>query len=384
VIKSTKNKIFKSLQNAEIDDQIISRFASVGLASLSSLLVSVISPIFFSNDIEAAEYIKTYSLALMVSGYLTHVLLFRGSEHKAIKVDVAYIVTVLAALAFMVQVNYEYAIFGIGACVVLFISSVYRISGRKIDETHNGIKRLIYVVMAMLGITASLFIDYDVKFQNGIVLALFVVVPLIVVLRLNVKFGTIKFVRIEKLKNYISFAGAEILPMVAGYVVNVYTLELMCPDEYILFKSWYAIAGLSSLIGALSIVAINRTKKIMMAVCDILIVILPFIAFTIWICKDSMLLLSVSLMLIFSVGAALNAYGKAYLDKKIYLLSNFIPAFVVSSYVMLSSSVFAREMLLMLAIVQLLYAFVMSVYIKYYNFGSGKRNEINNCNTIPQ
>lgn len=341
------------------------RIISVGLASISSFLVSVIAPAFVVNEMVASEYVKTYSLALMVSNYLTHLLLFRDANRKTINIDVAFIFTVLAALFFMGYVDKEYVIFGVSAAIVLFLSGLYRIAGHPTNGKKLHTRKLVVILILVLAIMGSLLFEMKLNFLDSVVLSSFVMIPMLVVLVFSIDFKSIRFSLISNLQNYILLMAAEILPMVAGFIINVHTLKLMDSNQYLIFKGWYAFVGLSSLVGALSVVAICEIKKLIRTASESLIYIILTLIAIVWFGRDSVQIISFTLLLIFSLGALLNAYGKAYLNKRLYFLSNLMPAAAISIYVLLSRGLNALEILLALAIVQSVYVFGMVILIKF-------------------
>lgn len=334
-----------------------------GLGSISNFSILFFSASFFTSVVDASEFIALYSFAIILSAYSSYVLLFRNGQANKLIIDLSFLFVMVAMILVVIIYRPGLWILSASIVVLMFTKDIYRFMGVKNSKNDKFIIKLCMLAISLLAILLLINYYFSIKFINSLALGFMFMLQLspIFLFKLD-KTSLLLSVKPKKMLNFVFSAAAEIMPIVAGYFVNVYTLNLMMASDYVEYRQSFAIIGLSSLIGSISLIVFSSGQKTLVNYLPrISALMLASILVSLYF-MDSLNIIIAATLLIFSISAVINSYNKINISKAKYFCLTSIPAILIIAYILNTKHLIPIQLLLVLSVIQTIY-FAASYWI---------------------
>lgn len=344
-----------------------------GLGSISNFCILYFASNLFISISEASEFLALYSFAIILSSYFSYTSLFRNGAANKLVVDPSFYGLALLMILVATIHNADRWMLSVLVVALMFTKDIYRFVG--INNLKQGNFCIRWGVL-VLSLAAFIFlVDYyfSLKPIYTIILSAIFALQLSSVFLFKLDGSSVQFSRKPiNLINLTYSAAAEIMPIMAGYFVNVYTINIMMADEYVDYRRSFAIIGISSLIGSISLVIFSNGRIILVRYLKHLFILLFISMLVSFYFQDSLNVMIVTTLLVFSVSAAINSYNKIYLTKMQYFYLTSIPALVITTYILISNHLAPVRLLIALSSIQVIYCVISYAIIGSKRTPNGK------------
>lgn len=352
---------FSKFYSGHLSNQIV----IAGLGSISNFCILYFASNLFTSISEASEFLALYSFAIILSSYFSYTSLFRNGAANKLVVDISFYGLALVMILVATIHDADRWMLSVLIVALMFTKDIYRfigISSSKQDDF--GIRWSVLV----LSLVAFIFlVDYyfSIKPIYTLVLSSIFTLQLGSVFLFKLDGDYVQF--LNKPTNSINLtfsAAAEIMPIMAGYFVNVYTINIMMADEYVDYRRSFAIIGISSLVGSISLVVFSSGRIVLKNYLVHLSVLL-FVSMIVSVYfQDSLNVMIVTTLLVFSVSAAINSYNKINLTRVQYFYLTSVPALAITTYILISNHLAPARLLLALSSIQVIYCIISHAIIR--------------------
>lgn len=336
-----------------------------GLGSISNFCILYFASNIFTSISEASEFLALYSFAIILSSYFSYTSLFRNGAANKLVVDLSFYGLALVMILVAIIHNADRWMLSVLIVALMFTKDIYRFVGINNSKQDNfGIRWSVL----MLSLVAFIFLVnyyFSIKPIYLLILSSIFTLQLGSVFLFKLDGGSVQFSK--KLINSINLtfsAAAEIMPIMAGYFVNVYTINIMMADDYVDYRRSFAIIGISSLIGSISLVVFSNGRIVLTNYLVHLSVLLFISMLVSFYFHDSLNVMIVTTLLVFSVSAAINSYNKINLTKMQYFYLTSVPALAIITYILISTHLVPVRLLLALSSIQVIYCIISHVIIR--------------------
>lgn len=362
------NRLFK-FYSGHLSNQIV----IAGLGSISNFCILYFASNLFTSISDASEFLALYSFAIILSSYFSYTSLFRNGAADKLVVDLLFYGLALVMILVATIHNADRWMLSVLIVLLMFTKDIYRFIG-----INNSKKEDFGIRWSVLFLSLAAFIflvDYyfSIKLIYTIILSSIFALQLGSVFFFRLDGGSVQFSKKPINSINLTFsAAAEMMPIMAGYFVNVYTINIMMADEYVDYRRSFAIIGISSLIGSISLVFFSNGRIVLtkyLAHFSILLLISMLVSFYF---QDSLNVMISTTLLVFSVSAAINSYNKIYLTKMQYFYLTSVPALAIITYILISNHLAPVRLLLALSSIQVIYCVISHVIIRSKPTTNGK------------
>ncbi len=336
-----------------------------GLGSISNFCILYFASNLFTSILDASEFLALYSFSIILSSYFSYTLLFRNGTADKLVVDLLFYGLALVMILVATMHNADRWMLSVLIVALMFTKDIYRFVGINNSKLNNfGIRQGVLI----LSLVAFIFlVDYyfSIKPIYILILSLIFILQLGSVFLFELDSDSVQFSNKPINSINLTFsAAAEIMPIIAGYFVNVYTINIMMADEYVDYRRSFAIIGISSLIGSISLVVFSSGRIVLTKYLVHLSVLLFISMLVSFYFQDSLNVMIVTTLLVFSVSAAINSYNKIYLTKIQYFYLTSVPALAVTTYILISNHLAPVRLLLALSSIQVIYCIISHAIIR--------------------
>jgi hypothetical protein len=344
------NRLFE-FYSAHLRNQI----TIAGLVSISNFGILYFAANFFTSLTEASEFLALFSLAIILSSYFSYVLLFRNGQTNKLIIDLPFLfITVVMILAASVYSPSQW-ILSASIVLLMFIREIYRFMGSQNSKNNGFLIKICIISITLSALLLLVNYYYSIKLINLLALGFIFMLQLspIFLLKLD-KNSLLISTKPKKGMNLFFNAAAEFAPIMAGYLVNVYSLNLMKAGDYVEYRSGFAVIGISSLIGNISlIVFLSDREKLKKHLPKLSVLMLSSILISLYY-MDSLKIIIITTLIIFSISAIVNSYNKAYLSRIQHFYLQSMPAILIATYILNSNQLIPIQLLLVLSAIQVL------------------------------
>jgi len=334
-----------------------------GLGSIINFSILFFSASLFTSVVDASEFLALYSFSIILSAYFSYVLLFRNGQAEKLTIDLPFLLMILAMI--LAGSIYSPERWGLITTIVIlmFLKDIYRFLGVKNSKNDKLLIKFCILIGTFIGLLILINYYFSIKFINSLALGIVFMLLLSPVFIFKLDKKTLLFsVKPRKMMNLFFNAAAEIMPILAGYFVNVYSIKLMMASEYVEYRQSFAVIGLSSLLGSISLLVFVSNKEAIIKhlrglAALMLAALLAVLYFT-----DYLNIIIAATLLIFSISAVINSYNKINLSRAQYLCLTSIPAILIITYILNSSHLIPNQLLFVLSVIQIIY-FGLSYFI---------------------
>jgi len=336
-----------------------------GLVSISNFCILYFASKLFTSITEASEFLALYSFAIILSSYFSYTSLFRNGVANKLVIDLSFYGLALVMILVATIHNADRWMLSVLIVALMFTKDIYRFVGINNSKQNNFGIRWSVLVLSLVVLVFMVDYYFTIKPINTLILSSIFTLQLGSVFLFKLDGDSVQFSKKPINSINLTFsAAAEIMPIMAGYFVNVYTINIMMADEYVDYRRSFAIIGISSLIGSISLVVFS-TGRIVLANYLVHLSVLLFISMLVsFYFQDSLNIMIVTTLLVFSVSAAINSYNKINLAKMQYFLLTSVPAIAITTYILISTHLTPVRLLLVLSTVQVFYCIISHAIIR--------------------
>jgi hypothetical protein len=339
------------------------KIVTSGLGSISNFSILFFSAGFFISAADASEFLALFSFAVILSNYFAYVLLFRNGQPDKLIIDISFLLMIATMILAISIYRPDKWLLSILIVLLMFAKELFRIMGVEYCNNDKFITKLCVSIIPFLMVLLLITHYYTINFIDVLALGFIFMLQLIPIFLFKFhKDSILLSMKPSKVMNLYFNAAAEIMPIMAGYFVNVYSLNLMKASEYVEYRMALAVVGLSSLIGTISLIVLlsdrEKSKKHLSKLAAMMIASILISIYFI----DSMNVITAVTLLIFSISAIINSYNKIYLSRPQNFCLQFIPAFLIIVFVLNSKQIILIQFLLVLSSIQILY-FILSFWM---------------------
>jgi len=336
-----------------------------GLGSISNFCILYFASDLFSSIAEAGEFIALYSFAIILSSYFSYTLLFRNGVANKLIVDPSFYGITLVMVLVAAFHSLDRWMLSVLIVALMFTKDIYRFIGLNNYKQFDFSIRGGVLVLALGGFIFLVDYYFSVRIINVVVLSLIFFMQLGSVLLYKLEVNSVRISKKPINSVNLTFsAGAEIMPIIAGYFVNVYSINIMMVDDYVDYRRSFAIIGISSLMGSISLVVFSSGRIAIPNYLKYLTVLLVVSMLVSFCFKDSLNVLIVTTLLVFSISALINSYNKIHLTKIQYFYLTSVPAFAIITYILTSDHLAPVHLLFVLSSIQAIYCIISHAIIK--------------------
>lgn len=333
------------------------------IAALTNFIIQHWTSVIFKESSGAVGFLIVYSVALISSGFLSTALSFRDFKTQTIIIDLGFIITIIAFFV-IVTISYkELSLLIIGLGCLFLLRDIYKFRGSLGSFWLFNLKLNQIISLALCFAVISLVsLKYHNSLQNHFLFWLLVVSSSLFFISFSLNQNNIYIYKwFYKPFEYIQILFAEILPLIAGYLITVKSASSMNNIEYLKFRSEYAFVGVASVIGSLSLgyFARNRTNfSIFFNVAGLsaIIIVLSAVIY----CHIKYLLI---LLLIIATSLAMISMSifRTGLSKKHYLMSSLFAPTAAIIFFACKHNPSAEQIILMIIIVNSIQTLISKV-----------------------
>lgn len=339
------------------------------LGSISNFAILFFSVSLFTSNDDASEFLALYSLTIILSAFYSYVLIFRNGEPNKLIIDFSFIfitATMIFAAFILCPSN---RIISIIFVVLMFIKEIYRFLGIKNKKNDEVVIKLIILILTLLTLLVLINNYFQIKLNNILILGFIFAIQLMPVMLFKLNKNNFLFsLKPYKSINLFFNAASEFMPIVAGYFVNVYSFELMSASDYVEYRRSYAVVGLSSLIGTISLILLLNNKEILTKNLSSLVVLMLASVLTSLFYMSSIYVIIIATVVIFSISSIINSYNKINLPRMHHFFLQAIPGILIVAYIVNSNNLIPIQLLLVLSAIQVFYFIVSCILIRLKNF----------------
>jgi hypothetical protein len=350
---------FINLYHGHLSRQILTS----GLGSISNFSILFFASGFFISVVDASEFLALFSFAIILSNYFSYVLLFRNGRPDKLIIDISFLLMMATMILAISIYRLDQWLLSILIVMLMFAKEIFRVMGVGYYKNDKFIIKICILTVICIMVLILITHYYNIKFIDVLALGFIFGLQLIPIFLFKINKDSILLsIKPSKVMNLLFNAAAEIMPIMAGYFVNVYSLNLMKASEYVEFRITLAIIGLSSLVGTISLIfLLSDREKLKKHLSKLAVLMFTSILTSIYFI-DSLIVIIAITLLIFSISAIVNSYNKIYLSRIQHFYLQFVPAFLIIVYVLNSKQLILIQFLWILSSIQILY-FVLSFWI---------------------
>lgn len=332
------------------------QIATSCLGSLSNFGILFFSASFFTSVVDASEFVALYSYAIILSAYFSYVLLFRNGQANKLTIDPGFLFMTVAMIIAVCIYSPRRWMLGTSIVVLMFIKDIYRIMGVKNYKKDELAIKICMLSISLVTIFLLINFYFSINLMNLTVLVLMFILQLssIFLFKLD-KNCLLLSVKPKNMMNLLFSAAAEASPIVAGYFVNVYTLNLMGAIEYLQYRQSFSIINLSSLVGSISLIVFLSSRYALIKYLPRLSALIFVTLLVSFYFKENLIIIIAATLLIFSISAVMNSYNKINFSRSQYFCLTSIPAVLIIAYILSANHLIPIQLLLVLSVIQIIY-----------------------------
>jgi hypothetical protein len=353
------NRLFKAY-SAHLSNQIL----VAGLCSISNFGILYFTANLFTSLTEASEFLALHSFLIILSSYFSYVLLFRNGAANKLVIDPLFYCITLAMLLLAITHYPDRWMLSVLVVTLMFTKDIFIFIGLKYSK-FDGFS-IGWSILSLFAFVILVNYYFSIKLIYLLILTSIFTLQLSSIFLFKLNASSIQFSsRPINSINLIFSASAEIMPIVAGYFVNVYTINIMTASEYIDYRKGFALIGLSSLVGSISLVLFSSSRIVLTNYLTHLLA-LSFLSILVSLYfQESINVIVVTTLLVFSISAVINSYNKIHLTRLHYFYLTTVPALAIIAYIIGSSHLVPVHILLVLSSIQVIYCIISYVSLKF-------------------
>jgi hypothetical protein len=336
----------------------------------SNFVIQHFAPNLFSDPTQATRFLVTYSVAMLVAAFLSNTLCFREPKHKLLIIDILFTVTCLGAMCLVLLYYHNDYLTIISCTVVFFLRDAFKYLG-VVDPELNGAKLFIRfcITGCLAAILAIAILPFALSAVQSVVLLILLGTNLSFTLILSLPRQCVALSTKAVDPTTFSFTVlADVIPIVAGYLILVYTEQLMSPIEYLDFRSTYAFVGLASVVGSLSLVVTSRINFPCSTIYKYFSVVSGAIIATLLTVNPSSLMSLVLLVSATCLSMASSSIARTQLPKLLFFLSSIVAPCGAILFFLFENAPIAKQIIAMVTSVNCLQMFVShATYLMHEN-----------------
>lgn len=346
-------------------DHLSNQIVIAGLGSISNFCILYFANNLFTSISEASEFLAMYSFAIILSSYFSYTSLFRNGAANKLVVDLSFYGLVSVMILVATIHNADRWILSVLIVALMFTKDIYRFIGVNNLKQDNFGSRWGAIVLSLVAFIFLVDYYFSIKAINTLILSSIFTLQLSSVFLFKLDGDSVQFSKKPINSINLTFsAAAEIMPIIAGYFVNVYTINIMMADEYVDYRRSFAIIGISSLVGSISLVFFSKGRIVLTNYLTHLSVLLFISMLVSFYFQDSLNVMILTTLLVFSVSATINSYNKINLNKIQYFYLTGVPALAITTYILISSHLAPVRLLFVLSSIQVIYCFISHAIIR--------------------
>jgi hypothetical protein len=352
--------------NAGQKDGLIAAVLSA-MVAFSNFAIQHYAGNFFGVDAVTVQFLKDFSIALLVSSSLSFLVCFRKSPSNMVIVDHLLLISILSALLLLLALSSGSRLAAIGLAAMFFCRDLFRYAGTASRDSSRHNKTIRVATTGVFGGAAiALAASYCSYPFAQILLSFLLGTNCLFFICMSINSGSFERVKgFFKPNEFFHVLIAEALPLVAAYLILIHSASLMSAVDYVQFRSIYAFVGIASVLGSVSLVYFSRivssfrvfyiTAAVLALFC--LVLILPASANT--------FLTTILLITVTAVVALSSSILRTRVPKWTFALVNGLAPAIAIAFVVLSTFLEYRDLLIMVVIVHSLQ--VLAGCVAYYS-----------------